>query len=214
MSGKKVKIFFATTNKTKLEYLAVWCERLDYERLTPLDIDKGLWPKFEENGRTLEKNAIIKAKNWSNTVKDAFVIGHDCGVKIPALGDKWEEAMTRRQVGGDATDNLGKINQLLEMMKDLKGEKRLIQWSDAIAVALNGKVLGSKTLPCPVGYVIEKLPDNPKIMPGAPLATVEYKPDFGKVYSELSEEEIRKHDAKTIKEVQLLLKGLIGPVQP
>lgn len=202
----KTKIFFATKNKSKWDYFARWCELVEYERFTPFNFDKSTWPEFEENGKTLEENAIIKAKNWSNVIKDIFVISNDCGVQIPALGENWKEEFTRRQLGGNKTTDLEKINILLAMMKNLKGEERLIQWSDGIAIALNGKNLGSMTVPSPVGYVIENLPPNPVIMAGAPLATIEFKPDFGKVYSEMSETEIRKHDERTIKEFQVFIK--------
>ena len=68
----KTKIFFATKNKSKWDYFGRWCELVEYERLTPLDFDKNIWPEFIENGKTLEENAIIKAKNWSKIIKEVY----------------------------------------------------------------------------------------------------------------------------------------------
>lgn len=59
--SNKTKIFFATKNKFKWDYFACWCELIEYKRFTPFDFDKSIWPEFEENGKTLEENAIIKA---------------------------------------------------------------------------------------------------------------------------------------------------------
>jgi len=74
------------------------------------------------------------------------------------------------------------------------GEDRLIQWTDSIAIAKKGKVLGSISASYPVGYIVDNLPINPVIISGAPLATVEYLSEYQKVYSEMSEDEIHEHN--------------------
>lgn len=205
----KIKIFFASRNKAKWPYFQRWCRLIRYQQVTPYDIKTEIWPRFKENGKTIEENAQIKAINWSKVVKNAFVLANDCGVKIPALGNNWQEQLTKRQVGGEQGSDLDKIRTLLKLMQNLKGEERRIQWSDAIAIALNGKLLGSITALSPIGYVVEKIPPKPKIIPGAPLATIEYKPQFNKVYSELTEEEIEQHDAETTKKFQEFIKKKI-----
>ena len=205
----KTKIFFASRNKVKWSYFKHWCTLVEYEYMTPYDIKPQKWPQFKEDGKTIEENTQIKAVHWSKVVNDVFVLANDCGAKIPGLGKNWQEQLTKRQVGGEKASELDKIKTLLKLMRNLKGEKRKIQWGDAIAIATNGKLLGSIVALSPIGYVIEKLPSKPKIISGAPLATIEYKPRFGKVYSELTEKEISQHDSKTIKKFQEFIKKII-----
>ena len=199
------KIFFATTNKSKWKDFEIWCSNIDYERMTPFDIPKSLWPKFEENGTTHEENARIKALNWSRVVSDMFILANDCGLDIPALGKNWEAVLTKRAVGGDKISDLEKIKKFIEIMKDLKGEDRAMRWHDAIAIAKDGKILGTSTAEGPKGYAIEKLPDNPVIIPGAALATADFRPEYWKVYSEFTDKEMKQSDQYMIKPFQKLI---------
>jgi len=203
------KIFFATTNKSKWKDFKIWCSNVDYKHLTPFDISKSLWPKFEENGITYEENARIKALNWSNVVSDVFVLANDCGLDIPALGRNWEGILTKRLVGGDESSDFKKIQKFIDIMKDLKGEDRTMQWYDVIVIAKNGKILGTSAAKGPKGYAIEKLNENLIIIPGAALATVDFRPQYGKVYSEFTDKEMKESDQYMIKPFQKLIEKIV-----
>ncbi len=201
-----MQIFFATKNRSKWDYFKKWCERIsDLETITPYDIDEHLWPEIEENGKTLEDNAILKALGWSNIVPNVIVLANDCGVDVPGLGKNWKQEWTKRSTGDEKTSDIDRIKAFIEITKSLVGENRVIQWTDSIALAKNGKILGSTSALYPVGYIINSLPENPVIIPGAPLATIEYKPQFNKVYSELTEDEIHEHN----KEVEVIFQNFV-----
>lgn len=202
-----MKIFFATKNKSKWDYFMKWCANLDdLEVLTPFDIDQNLWPEIDENGATLIENAEIKAITWSKIIPGIVVLANDCGVAIPGLGNNWKQEWTKRTTGDENASDMDRIKVFLSLTKDLQGEKRRIQWTDAIALAINGSLLGSKAGKYPIGQIIESVSANPSIIPGAPLATVEYVFKYGKVYSELSEKEIHDHGA----EVEMSFANYIG----
>jgi len=54
---------------------------------------------------------------------DWYVLASDGGVDIPGLGKKWDILRNQRIVGENNTD-LKKAEKLLDLMKDLKGEKK------------------------------------------------------------------------------------------
>ena len=193
---EKYKILLATKNQAKIDMIKNWCKGLSLEIISARDLFLDL--KIEEYGKTFKENAEIKALKWSHYT-DYIVLANDCGVKIPALGNNWQAVWTKRLVGGDKATDLEKIQKFLEIMKDLKGKQRLIRWVDAFALVHKGKILGSIECENLPGYIVESYNPRIPIIPGAPLASLEYKPQFKKMYVELSREELNQHDQGVIK---------------
>jgi len=185
-----IKIFLGSKNKAKYPYYHKYCSLLNCKFSTPHDIKE--CPKFEETGKTIQENAEIKAINWSRYTPD-IVLAEDCGVNISALKD-WKSVLSKRNLGENVTDN-EKRKKLLEIMKDLKGEDRRVIWTTAIALAKNGKLLGSISIDNPnLGYIVEKINPKARVVEGELFSCIEFKPKFGKVYSDLSEEEIEQNE--------------------
>jgi len=182
-----IKIFFASRNRAKYPYFKRYLSEIEYETETPHDISS--WPDFEEDGETMIENAEIKAINWSNYT-DGIVLSEDCGFEIPALKD-WKKVLSKRNVGGeDATDDVRR-KMFLDIMKEFKGEERRIVWTTAIAIARNGKLIGSISVDNPnPSYIVEEMRPDVKKNKGEFLSCLEYKPQFKKVHSELNEGEI------------------------
>ncbi len=125
----KDKILLATNNPHKSEKLT-WIVDGYFSRIeTPKEI--GLSLDVEEIGKTFEENAIIKALSFSRYY-DGYVIATDGGVSIPALGRGWDGLRTKRFAGEEATDQ-DRIEKLLSLMKDKKGDERAMFWHEAIA---------------------------------------------------------------------------------
>jgi XTP/dITP diphosphohydrolase len=187
----RIKIFLATKNKAKYPYMKKFCDLLNCKFVTPYNINKE--PDFEEKGKTIQENAEIKALNWSYYT-GALVLADDSGFDIPALKGKWRKELSKRNVGGDEISDEGKRRKLLELMKDLKGEEGKIIWTEAIALAHKGKLISSISLDSTRGYIVEHIDPKNKAIEGAFLSNLEYKPQFGKVYSELNDKEIEEND--------------------
>lgn len=81
---------------------------------------KNIWGS-EENGASFEENARIKASAVAKR-ENAFAIATDRGVPIPALGKKWNVFLTRRFASKEGITDFNRMNVLLKMMKDRKGE--------------------------------------------------------------------------------------------
>lgn len=88
----------------------------------------------------LTVTAAAKAVSASNATGGAIAIATDGGLVIPALGDLWQPAFTRRFAGPNAT-NRQRAEALLILAAELVDEERRIHWREAVAVARAGRVL-------------------------------------------------------------------------
>lgn len=149
----------------------------------------GLEIKVEEDQPTLKENAekkaieISKLTNW-------YVLASDGGIDIPGLGKKWDILRNQRTVGEKNTD-VEKAEKLLDLMKDLKGEKRASAYHLALALAKKGKLIWSTEQITERGYIAEKLPDR-EIPSYRWVGHLWYYPQFNKVFNKLSEKEKEK----------------------
>lgn len=99
--------------------------------------------KDDEHG-SIEQNAIAKAVALSATIGDGRLsIASDGGLLVPALGDAWNPAKTRR-FAGNAADDVERALRLLAMTALLvEPGQRTIGWWETVAIAANGELLGS-----------------------------------------------------------------------
>ncbi len=135
MSAHKA-ITLATRNKHKIEKLS-WIIEGYFDEVQVLDENIGV----DETEGSFVGNAQKKALEVSR-VCGTYAIATDGGVLIPSLGSQWNELLTKRFAGEDV-DDFTRIETLLELMKDKRGEERRIEWREAIALAFDGKVLFS-----------------------------------------------------------------------
>lgn len=184
------KILLATTNPSKTEKLKWVLEGLGFDYLEVRDLQNQI--DFEEDGETFEKNAIIKAINWSKEA-NCLTIASDGGITIPVLGNNWNSLMTHRFAGARANDE-DRIKALLKIMDPhQKDEDRLVYWSEAIAIAQNGKRFDSWQVDGDKGFLAKSY-DPKRIKPGWWVTSLWYYPEFKKIYNDLSEEELSKVD--------------------
>ena len=146
----------------------------------------GLEIKVQEDEKTLKKNAEKKAVEISK-LTNWYVLASDGGVDIPGLGEKWDILRNQRIVGENSTD-LEKAEKLLDLMKDLKGEKRKAGYRLALALAKKGKLIWSTEQISDKGLISEKLIDM-EIPSYRWMGHLWYYPQHQKVFNKLSEEE-------------------------
>lgn len=151
--------------------------------------------KVEEDQKTLKKNAEKKAIEISK-LTDWYVLASDGGIDIPGLGKKWDILRNQRVVGENKTD-LEKADKLLDLMRDLKGEKRKATYRLALALAARGKLLWSTEQISDRGYIAEELFDR-EIPQYRWIGHLWNYPQFKKVFNQLNEyqkDEVRKQGA-------------------
>lgn len=97
----------------------------------------------DERGTTFADNAREKARAASLAAPSALALASDGGLKIPALGARWDPLRTARS--SPREESRAKAASLLRLMRDLHGDRRAAQWVEALAVAYDGSILATWT---------------------------------------------------------------------
>ena len=139
--------------------------------------DAGIKADIEENGKTYEENALIKARAVAAFTKD-IVMADDSGLEIDAL-NKEPGIYSARYLGEDTPYSIKNAN-LIQRPE----EKRTARFVCAIAAVLpDGRELTTRaTIEGRIGY--EEKGTN-----GFGYDPIFYVPEFGKTTAELTEEE-------------------------
>jgi inosine/xanthosine triphosphate pyrophosphatase family protein len=177
------KIILATKNPHKKEKLR-WIVDGYFSAIEDMPSEL----EVEENSDSFEGNAQIKALAAAQK-NNSYAIATDGGVLIPSLGSNWNGLLTRRFAGGENISDFERIDYLLEVMKDKKGQDRTIIWKESIAIADPKRIIFSTEVDGDTAILQEKY--NPQqYKEGIWLCTLCSYPQFGgKNFFELSEEE-------------------------
>ena len=141
----------------------------------PADVD------VEETGDTFEENACIKAKAYA-AMSGLLTLADDSGLEVDALGG--DPGVRSARYGGPGYDDPGRVNLLLQNMKDVPWEERAGRFRSVIAIAQpQGRV---ETVDGVVEGIIQY---EPKGENGFGYDPVFYLPRFDKTTSEITLEE-------------------------
>lgn len=139
MSNRK-KIIFATTNEGKMREIRMIMRDLDIELLSLKDA--GISVDIEENGKTFEENAVIKAKAICELTGE-MVLADDSGLEVDYM-DKAPGVLSARYLGEETPYDV-KNQTILNNLKDAVGEERSARFVCVIAAAFpDGRVLTAK----------------------------------------------------------------------
>jgi XTP/dITP diphosphohydrolase len=123
------KLLLATTNKGKLEELRVLLAGVRFDLVSPAEV--GLHLDVEENGKTYEANARIKATAFSNA-SGFLTLADDSGLEVEAL-DGAPGVLSSRYAGPGASD-AQRVAYLLSKLDGVALEKRGARFRCAIAI--------------------------------------------------------------------------------
>lgn len=112
----------------------------------------------DEIGPTFADNACEKAVVASRLAPGALALASDGGLEIPALGARWDPLRTARFTA--VADLREKALRLIELAKDLRADARAARWTEALAVARDGRVLASWTEHGPRCFVATRVPQS------------------------------------------------------
>ena len=190
-------IVLASSNKHKLkEYKEIL---KDYNIITLKDIDYS--NEIEEDGKTFEENALIKAKTISNYLKeknlDYIVVGEDSGLCVDSLNG--EPGIYSARYAGVHGDNQANRDKL---QKELQNKDRSAYFMCTIVVYYPNNEY--KTF---VGKTYGKITKKELGKKDFGYDCIFYSNDLNKTFGEASEEEKNKvsHRGRAINE---MLKGL------
>ena len=175
----KSKIVFATGNAGKVKEIQMILADMGMEVLSMKEA--GISIDIEENGKTYEENAMIKASAVA-ACTDAIVMADDSGLEIDYL-NKEPGIYSARYLGEDTPYSVKNAN-LIERLAGVPDEKRTARFVCAIAAVLpDGTELTTRaTIEGRIDY--EEKGSN-----GFGYDPIFYVPQFGKTTAELTEEQ-------------------------
>lgn len=143
------RIVFATGNAGKIKEIRMIMEDTGLEVVSMKDA--GIKADIEENGKTYEENALIKARAVAAFTKD-IVMADDSGLEIDAL-NKEPGIYSARYLGEDTPYSIKNAN-LIQRLEGVPEEKRTARFVCAIAAVLpDGRELTTRaTIEGRIGY--------------------------------------------------------------
>lgn len=185
------KIIFATGNEGKMREVRMILGDLGIQAISMKEA--GVTAEADENGRTFEENAIIKAKEIMEKTGE-IVLADDSGLEVDALGGE-PGIYSARYMGYDTSYHI-KNNSLIERLEGKTGEERSARFVCAIAACFpDGRVLTTRgTMEGQIGY--EEKGEN-----GFGYDPVFYLPEYQCYSAELPLEEKNKlsHRGKALR---------------
>lgn len=173
------RIVFATGNAGKMKEIKEILSDMDAEVVSMKDA--GIAVDIEENGKTFEENAVIKAKAVAALTEDA-VLADDSGLEVDYLNG--EPGVYSARYMGEDTSYIIKNQAILDRLAGVPKEQRTARFVCAIAAALpDGNILVTReTIE---GYIGEK----PAGSNGFGYDPIFYVDEFGCSTAELTEEQ-------------------------
>ena len=173
------RIIFATGNAGKMKEIRTIMSDT-YQEIISMS-DAGIQIDVEENGRSYEENALIKARAVAAFTKD-IVLADDSGLEIDYL-NKEPGIFSARYMGEDTPYSVKNAN-LISRLEGVPEEKRTARFVCAIAAVLpDGREITVRdAVEGIIGY--EEKGSN-----GFGYDPIFYVPELGKTTAELSEEE-------------------------
>lgn len=198
----KKRLLLATGNINKIEEIKDILKDFPLEILSVKDL--GLERiEVEEDGETLEENAIIKAKSLADKF-EGMVIADDSGLFVEYLNGE-PGIYSARYAGIDATDEKNN-NKLLNKLKGIPLDKRKAYFKTVIALIMENGEITTLTGICE-GYIGFE-PKGNKGFGYDPLFIVT---GYDKTFAELGEEVKNKisHRAKALEKLKIKMKKIL-----
>lgn len=124
------KLVIATFNEHKVKEYMAMLPKLELDYCCLKDYPNACPP--EENGKTLEENAIIKAK-YAAKITGQWALGDDTGLEVMALGGA--PGIFSARYAGKEHDYEANNNLLLKNMQNFHGDSRAARFVCVIALA-------------------------------------------------------------------------------
>jgi len=178
VAAERRRVVLATRNRDKLREIARLLDPERFKLLTLDDFDD--FPEVEEDGATLEENALKKAREVA-AATGLLTVADDTGLEVDALGGR-PGVYSSRYAGENATyaDN---VQKLLRELQGVPREKRAARFR-CVAAIVDGEREVTAEGVCE-GVILEE----PRGEGGFGYDPVFFVPEVGKTFAEMSTEE-------------------------
>ncbi len=124
-----MRLVFATGNQGKMREIRDIMSDSGYEIVSMKEA--GVNPEIEEDGKTFEENAMIKARAVSKLLPDDLVLADDSGLEVDALGGE-PGIYSARYLGHDTPYSV-KNADIIRRLEGKEGAERSARFVCAIA---------------------------------------------------------------------------------
>lgn len=128
------KILIATKNEGKAQEYRKMFEAKGFSVVTLLDLDPNKVPQINENGKSFEENALIKAQTLTDSL-NIPALADDSGLYVDVLNG--EPGIYSARYAGDHDDQANR-QKLLMKMQDVPTEQRTAHFHTSIVVTRPG----------------------------------------------------------------------------
>ena len=193
-----MKIVLATHNEDKCAEMTAILDELPIQLLSLEDFPE--IGEIEENGSSLEENALIKARTVHSITK-LLSWADDTGLEVDVLGGK--PGVYSARYAGENCSYSDNVQKLLQDMENIPTDKRIAHFKTAIALVGENMELVSE------GVVEGMITTKPKGVGGFGYDSVFYVLDKNKTYSEMkmTEKNQISHRGKAIQNMIKLLQS-------
>ena len=193
-----MKIVLATHNEDKCAEMTAILDEFPIQILSLEDFPE--IGEIEENGSSLEENALIKARTVHSITK-LLSWADDTGLEVDVLGGK--PGVYSARYAGENCSYSDNVQKLLQKMENIPTDKRIAHFKTAIALVGENMELVSE------GVVEGMITTKPKGVGGFGYDPVFYVLDKNKTYSEMkmTEKNQISHRGKAIQNMIKLLQS-------
>ena len=193
-----MKIVLATHNEDKCAEMTAILDELPIQLLSIKDFPE--IGEIEENGSSLEENALIKARTV-HSITRLLSWADDTGLEVDVLGGK--PGVYSARYAGENCSYSDNVQKLLQKMENIPADKRIAHFKTAIALVGENMELVSE------GVVEGMITTKPKGVGGFGYDPVFYILDKNKTYSEMkmTEKNQISHRGKAIQNMIKLLQS-------
>lgn len=184
---ERIKLFYATNNKSKLHNMRFRLQNYPIDVLCPDDLN--LHIEVEENGSTAVENALIKASAYYETVQLPTIAG-DSGVALTGVAEEDQPGLLVRRVNGSVLTDDEMIDHYAGLAKKA-GKLCTLQYVTGIALITAEGVRSMELLDRPLRLC--SVPNPNRKHKGNPLDVVTKTAD-GRYFNDLTDEERTAYD--------------------
>ncbi len=201
MADARRRVVLATRNRDKLREIARLLDPKQFELLTLDDFDD--FPEVEEDGTTLEENALKKAREVA-AATGLLTVADDTGLEVDALGG--QPGVYSSRYAGEKAMYADNVQKLLRELRGVPQEKRTARFR-CVAAIVDGSRQVTVEGVCE-GLILEE----PRGEGGFGYDPVFYVPELGKTFAEMDTEEKNavSHRGKAFRKAAEILRTLDG----
>lgn len=185
-----MKLLFGTNNQMKFDLMEKRLKKLkDIELVSPKEL--GIKINIDENGKTAEENAIIKAKAYYQVARIP-VIAEDAGLYIDKFKKTEQPGLYVKRVNGkDNLSNDEVLNYYIDMLYKYNGRSLAHYYSGVCVIDEEGNVFSDTIDETEFLLTVKKC--KKVNLKGGILEPISYDLDAEKYFDERTEEEEEFH---------------------